>query len=422
RQESYMHYLFGVQEADWFGALCVKTGRSLLFMPRLPESYAVWMGRLKGPDEFKAKYGVDAVHYVDEMSEVLRGLAPPCLHVLHGVNTDSGLQVPHPAAPNTGIPLDMDTLFDIITEHRVIKIPEEIEIIRYANRIGSAGHVAMMRCARPGLMEYQLESTFLHHCYSTGGCRSPMFTPIAASGTNAAILHYGHAAAPNADRQTAPGDLVLMDCGCEYYVYGSDITTTWPVDGKFTPQQRHVYEAVLSAQRAVEAAMGPGVAWPDMHELAYRRILEGLMSCGVVTGGSVEELLAADIGALFMPHGLGHFLGLNTHDVGGYPPGAPPRSSRPGFRSLRTARVLQPGMVITVEPGCYFNPSLLLPALEDPDKAKYLVRDAVMSYMSVGGVRLEDNVVVTETGIERLTHVPRSPEEVEAVMAGAPWP
>ncbi|GIM05158.1 hypothetical protein Vretimale_9601 [Volvox reticuliferus] len=192
--------------------------------------------------------------------------------------------------------------------------------------------------------------------------------------------------------------------------------------GKFTPQQRVVYEAVLSAQRAVEAAMKPGTAWPDMHELAYRCILEGLMAAGVVTGGSVQELIAADIGALFMPHGLGHFLGLNTHDVGGYPLGAPPRSAKPGFRSLRTARVLQPGMVITVEPGCYFNPALLLPALEEPAQAKYLVREAVMSYMAVGGVRLEDNVLVTETGIERLTHVPRSPDEVEAVMAGAPWP
>ncbi|GIL91640.1 hypothetical protein Vretimale_9601 [Volvox reticuliferus] len=421
RQESYMHYLFGVQEAGWFGAMCVKTGRTFLFMPRLPESYAVWMGRLKGPEEFREKYGLDTVHYVDEMSDVIRRLAPPCLHVLSGVNTDSGLAVEHPAAPNSETPLEKDTLFDIITECRVIKIPEEVEIIRYANRIGSQAHVAMMRIARPGIMEYQLEATFLHCCYVTGGCRSPMFTPIAASGTNAAILHYGHAGAPN-DRQTAPGDLVLMDCGCEYYVYGSDITTTWPVDGKFTPQQRVVYEAVLSAQRAVEAAMKPGTAWPDMHELAYRCILEGLMAAGVVTGGSVQELIAADIGALFMPHGLGHFLGLNTHDVGGYPLGAPPRSAKPGFRSLRTARVLQPGMVITVEPGCYFNPALLLPALEEPAQAKYLVREAVMSYMAVGGVRLEDNVLVTETGIERLTHVPRSPDEVEAVMAGAPWP
>ncbi|GLC34339.1 hypothetical protein PLESTB_000740100 [Pleodorina starrii] len=421
RQESYMHYLFGVQECDWLGALCVKTGCSLLFMPRLPESYAVWMGRLKGPEEFKAKYGVDAVHYVDEMPDVIRGMAPPCLHVLHGVNTDSGLTVSPPQSPAENIPLETGTLYDIITECRVIKIPEEIEIIRYANVIGSAGHIAAMRSAKPGVMEYCVESAFLHHCYTAGGCRSPMFTPIAASGTNAAILHYGHAGAPN-DRQTGPGELLLLDAGCEYYVYGSDITTTWPVGGKFTPQQRVVYEAVLAAQRDVERAMKPGVAWTDMHALAYRRILEGLLAAGVVGGGSVEELLEADIGGLFMPHGLGHFLGLNTHDVGGYPPGSPARSSRPGFRSLRTSRVLQPGMVITVEPGCYFNPALLMPALQDPVKSKYLVRDAVLSYMAVGGVRLEDNVVVTESGIERLTQVPRSPEEVEAVMAGADWP
>ncbi|PNH05967.1 Xaa-Pro dipeptidase [Tetrabaena socialis] len=142
--------------------------------------------------------------------------------------------------------------------------------------------------------------------------------------------------------------------------------------------QRSVYGAVLSAQRAVLAAMKPGVAWPDMlelahrhilegldmQELAYRHILEGLAGAGLLAGGSLDDYMAADLGALFMPHGLGHFLGLDTHDVGGYPPGGPARPARPGFSRLRTARLLAAGMVITVEPGCYFNPALLLPALE----------------------------------------------------------
>ncbi|PNW81055.1 hypothetical protein CHLRE_07g342920v5 [Chlamydomonas reinhardtii] len=421
RQEAYMHYLFGVQENDWFGALCVKTGKSYLFAPRLPDSYAVWMGKLKSLEEWRAKYGVDAVHWVDEMADVIRGLQPPCLHVLHGKNTDSGLDVLPPAAPPPGIPLEQQHLFPALTECRVFKTPEEVEVIRYANAVGSAAHAAMMRSCRPGLMEYQLEATFLHHCYSQGGCRSAMYTPIAASGPNAAILHYGHAGAPN-DRQMCDGDLALLDCGCEYYVYGSDITTTWPVNGKFTPQQRGVYEAVMTAHRDVLAAMKPGVSWLSMQELAYRRILEGLAAAGLLAGGSVDDYLAAELGALFMPHGLGHFLGLNTHDVGGYPPAGPARSARPGFSRLRTARLLQPGMVITVEPGCYFNPVLLLPALEDPVQSKYLVRDVVMSYLQLGGVRLEDNVVVTEGGAESLTRVPRSVEEVERVMAGGDWP
>ncbi|GFR50247.1 hypothetical protein Agub_g12433, partial [Astrephomene gubernaculifera] len=153
---------------------------------------------------------------------------------------------------------------------------------------------------------------------------------------------------------------------------------------------------------------------------------------------AVEELLEADIGALFMPHGLGHFLGLDTHDVGGYcsspspsssttsPPTSsttcPPRPARPGFNRLRTNRTLQAGMVITVEPGCYFNPALLLPALEDKVKSRYLVRDAILAHMDMGGVRLEDNVVVTESGAESLTHVPRTPEEIETVMKGGAWP
>ncbi|KAG2491924.1 hypothetical protein HYH03_009659 [Edaphochlamys debaryana] len=421
RQEAYFHYLFGVQECDWTGAICLKTGKAMLFMPRLPESYAVWMGRLKGPEEIKAKYAVDAVHFQDEAAEVVRGLAPPCLHVLRGKNTDSGLDVKPPAPPVEGLPLEEEALFEAITECRVFKTPEEVEVIRYANRIGSEAHIAMMRAARPGLMEYQLESTFLHHCYNKGGSRSAMYTPIAASGPNAAILHYGHAAAPN-DRQMQAGDLSLLDCGCDYYLYGSDITTTWPVDGKFTPEQRAVYEAVLKAQRAVLAAMKPGVMWPDMQDLAYRVILEGLADAGLLAQGSVDDFMAAELGALFMPHGLGHFLGLNTHDVGGYPPKGPARPARPGFNRLRTARALEPGMVITVEPGCYFNPALLLPALEDPKQSRFLVRDKIMAHLNMGGVRLEDNVVITETGCESLTHVPRDPEVVEAVMAGKAWP
>ncbi|GFR50246.1 hypothetical protein Agub_g12432, partial [Astrephomene gubernaculifera] len=170
-------------------------------MPRLPDSYAVWMGRLKSPEEYRIKYGVDAVHYLDEMVEVIRGMGPPsCLHVLRGRNTDSDLPVGPPAPPLEGVPLETDTLFDVLTECRVTKIPEEIEIIRYVNKIGSEGHIAMMRACRPGVMEYQLESTFLHHCYSRGGCRTYSYIPIAASGPNGAILHYGHAGAPNGRR------------------------------------------------------------------------------------------------------------------------------------------------------------------------------------------------------------------------------
>lgn len=421
KQEAYVHYLFGVQQEDAAGAICVNTGRTTLFVPRLPDSYAVWMGRLATLDELRDKYGVDAVHWAEDAGEVLARMKPACLHVLKGENTDSGAKVEPPASPLPGVTLEEDTLLHVLNECRVFKTPEEVAIIRYANQVGARGHVAMMRATRPGAMEYGLESEFLHTCYSGGGCRSAMYVPIIASGPNGAILHYGHAGAPN-DRQITPDDLILADCGCEYYQYGSDITTTFPASGRFSARQAAIYGAVLAAQRAVLAAMKPGVSWTDMQTLAYQEILTGLEAAGVVAGGTVEQYLEAELGGLFMPHGLGHFLGINTHDVGGYPPEGPARSARPGYRSLRTARLLQPGMVITVEPGCYFNPTLLLPALENPAQSKYLVREAVIAHLDLGGVRLEDNVVVTEDGCESLTHVPRSVEDVEAVMAGGAWP
>lgn len=138
--------------------------------------------------------------------------------------------------------------------------------------------------------------------------------------------------------------------------------------------------------------------------------------------GSIDEMMDEDLGAVFMPHGLGHFLGLDTHDVGGYLAGHPGRIQRPGLNKLRTARLLEVGMVITVEPGCYFNPALLLPAFKDPKKSKYMVVDRIKSFIGMGGVRIEDNCVITEFGIENLTVVPRSVADIELVMSGGQWP
>jgi Xaa-Pro dipeptidase len=197
--------------------------------------------------------------------------------------------------------------------------------------------------------------------------------------------------------------------------------STFPVDGRFTPLQAGVYGAVLSAQRAVLAAAAPGVAWPEMHVLAERHILAGLREAGLLRG-DVEAMLAAGLGGTFMPHGVGHLLGLDTHDVGGYPAGAPPRPEGPGRSRLRTARLLEPRMVLTVEPGCYFNDYLLDKAEADASLSPFLVPSALAACRGMGGVRLEDNVVVTDTGVESLTRVPRDIADVERVMAGAAWP
>eukprot|EP01106_Pelomyxa_sp_JSP_P004721 TRINITY_DN1750_c0_g1_i1.p1 TRINITY_DN1750_c0_g1~~TRINITY_DN1750_c0_g1_i1.p1 ORF type:complete len:270 (+),score=78.48 TRINITY_DN1750_c0_g1_i1:34-843(+) len=267
------------------------------------------------------------------------------------------------------------------------------------------------------MMEYELESLFLHHAYSRFGCRHSGYTPICGSGPNSAVLHYGHAGAPN-DRQMLDGDLVLVDMGAEYHCYDGDVTCTFPVNGKFTPDQRDVYESVLAAMRAVEAAMKPGILWPDMHKLANRVICEQLKEKGFLTG-DVDAMLKAHIGALFMPHGLGHLLGLDTHDVGGYPKGTK-RSTDPGICRLRCARVLKPGMILTVEPGIYFNSFLLEPAFANPAQAPFLVKEKLTKFLGFGGVRIEDDVLVTETGADVLSNnLPRSCAEIEAFMKAA---
>ncbi|KAK9848336.1 hypothetical protein WJX84_000611 [Apatococcus fuscideae] len=422
RQESFFHYLFGVEEEDYFGAIDLRSSRTILFMPRLPEAYAVWMGHIHGPEHMKHRYAVDDVFYTEDMQAKLAELKPPTLHVLLGVNSDSGSETQ--AASFQGIDqfqVDKESLFSILAECRVRKTPEELAVLKYANKIGSAAHVEVMRQCQPGMMEYGLESTFLHSCYLGGGCRHTPYTPICASGPSGHVLHYGHAGAPNS-RQVQDGDFCLLDMGCEYYRYGSDITCSFPANGKFTADQRVIYEAVLSAHAAVLAEMRPGIAWPEMQLLAERHILGGLKNGGFLKG-DVSEMVEARVGALFMPHGLGHLLGIDTHDIGGYLPHTPPRPTAPGLKSLRTARILEENMVITVEPGCYFNPALLEPAMAESEaRSKFLINHKIQHCMDFGGVRIEDDVIVTANGCQSMTIVPRSVHDIESVMAGGSWP
>lgn len=288
-------------------------------------------------------------------------------------------------------------------------------MLKYSNKVSSDAHKAVMRHIKDGMREYQLESVFLHHCYYEGGCRHPSYTCICATGPNGSVLHYGHSAAPN-DRILRDGDMCLFDMGAEYHCYCADITVCFPVSGVFTEDQKIVYNSVLDAQRTVEKTMKPGVNWVDMHKLAERSILSGLLKGGVLQNGAVDDFMNEHLGAVFMPHGLGHLIGLDTHDVGGYPDGGPERPAEPGVKKLRTARVLEAGMCVTVEPGLYFINVLLDAALADPAKAKYFNVDVLKRFRNTGGVRLEDDVHVTQDGCEVLTEVPRTVEEIEAFM------
>ena len=251
-------------------------------------------------------------------------------------------------------------------------------------------HVEVMRACKPGMMEYQLESLFQHHTYTHGGCRHMSYTCICACGPNANILHYGHAGRPNS-RLLTSSDIALLDMGAEYHCYASDITCSYPVSGQFTDDQRRVYEAVLSAQVSILSKLKPGVSWLEMHREAEREVLKGLIKCDVLTTGdaesldtAIEEMLEADLGAIFMPHGMGHLIGIDTHDVGGYAAGTPERSPRPGLRKVRTARLMEEGMVLTVEPGCYFIDPLLDMALSNDKQKKYFNTERLKDFRGFG--------------------------------------
>lgn len=471
RQESYFHYLFGVKEPDYWGAIDVDSGRTVLFVPRLPKEYATIMGRILSREEIAASYHVEECRYVDELEQYILDLQSSSLsaskevtdqpvelvvvYLMEGRNSDSGnlYEAPTSSLPaslldlssstnininiNININMNTTTLFSILAECRVIKSQQELDLMRHVAELSSEAHVEVMRRTKPGMTEWQLEALFRHHTYYYHGCRNIGYTPICACGPSSAVLHYGHAGAPNS-RTILANDMCLLDMGTEYHCYGSDITCSFPADGLFDAKnQKIVYEGVLQAQKDVLEMLKPGVDWVECHCAAERAIVKAMMLLGAVVlppldntknttnnndADRLEDAIHRRLGAVFMPHGLGHFIGIDTHDVGGYLLGHPPRSSLPGLKSLRTSRIMQRGMVVTVEPGCYFIDHLLDEALKDEVLSQYLVEDVLNNMRGSGGVRLEDVILITEEGCDNFTRCPRTVEEVEHVMAGGKWP
>eukprot|EP01130_Rhizamoeba_saxonica_P008104 TRINITY_DN3276_c0_g1_i1.p1 TRINITY_DN3276_c0_g1~~TRINITY_DN3276_c0_g1_i1.p1 ORF type:complete len:481 (-),score=111.42 TRINITY_DN3276_c0_g1_i1:45-1487(-) len=415
RQEEFFQYLFGVKEPDCFGAILVNSAESILFVPRHPDFYATWLGPIHPTDVIKEQYEVDHCYYTDEIAETLKKFGVNNLYLLQGVNTDS--HTTHEPAKFEGIEdfeQNLTDLYDRLVECRVCKSGKEIDLMRFVCRLSAEAHCEVMKRCKPGMFEYQLEAIFKHYAFEHGGCRNVGYTCICGSGPHAAYLHYGHAAEPN-NKQIEEGDVCLLDMGAEYHCYGADITRTYPMSGVWTDDQKEVYTIVLRSADAVMNAIKPGVNYKDMHMLSERVMLEGMVEFGFLVG-DVQEMMDAHLASIFMPHGLGHLLGLCTHDVGGYPPGVE-RSERPGLRSLRLGRDLKEGMVLTIEPGLYFNLFTLPPAFDDPKLSKFLVKEKLDKFMDFGGVRIEDNVVVTSNGCENLSgFAPRTIEEIEQFM------
>lgn len=411
--ESFSFHVSGITETNFVLIIEIDTEAVHVFVPAVNDILKTFLIPLT-PEYIEATYGYKG-YLNSSIGEVLRSIAPSCIYINRGTNTDSGAELPssYLMLPEfEGYKIDDSILYKAFVLARSVKLPEEVEIIRRVVKASSQAHVEAMKNCKPGIYEYSLAGTFRGYI-STNYGYIYSFCPISASGNNSAVLHY-----PSMNQLINDGDMVLCDMGGSGYGWVSDIACTFPANGKFTDKQAGIYNLVLKANRAVINTMKPGTEWTDMHLLAEKIIIEGLIDLGILVG-DVEEIQAKRIGAVFFPHGLGHLLGHDVHDVGGYICGHS-RSSEPGLKCLRTRRVLEENMVITVEPGCYFIDFAIDSALNNPDTQRHF-GDSINLYRGFGGVRIEDDVLVTRDGAEILTDVPRTVTQIEAAIQGFDW-
>ncbi|MEK7836034.1 MAG: aminopeptidase P N-terminal domain-containing protein [Pseudomonadota bacterium] len=391
RYDSYFYYLTGFPEPE--AVLVLVAGdpvRSILFCRDKDAEREIWDGFRYGLERARTQFHFDECHSISELDTLLPKLLAdqPALHchlgsdgrwdervlqALNAVRAQARTGVTAPAAI-----YDVRVLLD---EMRLLKDAHELAIMRRAAQISTDAHRRAMCAVKPGRAEYEIEAELLHE-FRRRGAQAPAYTSIVAGGANACVLHY-----VSNDAVLNAGDLLLIDAGCELDGYAADITRTFPVSGRFTPAQRDVYQMVLAAQGAAIAAVRPGAAWTAPHDAALRVLAQGLIDFGLCQG-SVDKVLEAGDYKRFYMHRTGHWLGLDVHDAGDY--------KRDG-----QWRELKPGMVLTVEPGCYIR------------------GDDVPAQFANTGIRIEDDVLVTASGNEVLTHAaPKSVQDIEALMRG----
>jgi Xaa-Pro dipeptidase len=316
KQDSWFNYLFGAKESGCYATIEIASYKTTLFIPRLTPEYEIWCGKIHPPSYFKDLYDVDEVLYVEDLTSYFNKVLPKSvndakIYLLEGVNSDSGIKSKPATFENDSLfdsYKDTTSLFNCLATARVTKSELEIIAMRYCALVASNAHVEVMRTAKEGMHEYELEAKFLYEIYRNGGCRRAAYNSICACGPNGAILHYGHANAPN-DRKLKISDMALLDMGAEYHGYVSDITCSFPIAGTFSDDQKVIYQSVLNAQRAVLELMKPGVEWPQCHLAAEKEILTGLAAAGILVNGSVDDFIDCNLGATFFPHGLGHIIG-----------------------------------------------------------------------------------------------------------------
>ncbi|GAP91085.1 putative xaa-pro dipeptidase protein [Rosellinia necatrix] len=406
RQRRAFMYLTGADIADGAFIYDIETDKSTLFIPPVDPDSVIWSGLPLSAEDALAKYDVDAVLPTTEMNPMLAKFgATSTKSTVFAIADRVSSSVAFVGFGGT----DLSILSEAIDECRVIKDDYEVALIRKANQISGVAHRAVLENVRKSQNEYELEGVFIGNCIRQGA-KKQAYPSIVASGRSAATLHYVHN-----DKDLQGKDLLLLDAGAEWQTYASDITRTFPISGRFTEQSRAIYEIVLQMQLDCIAMLKDGVWWDDVHVRAHEVAIDGLLSLGILKGDR-KEILEARTSTAFLPHGLGHYLGMDTHDTGGHPNYSDPD---PMFRYLRVRRNLPAGSVITVEPGIYFCEFIIRPYLNDPKHSKYIDENVLNNYWDVGGVRIEDNLLITKDGSINLTDTVKDPDEIEKIISSS---
>jgi Xaa-Pro aminopeptidase len=392
-QNSDLHYLSGFPEPESVVVLIPNRpeGEFVLFCRERDRAREIWDGYRCGPEQANERFNTDDAFPIGDIDDILPGLIEGRERVYYSMGRhpdfDSQMldwlrtirsHVKIGATP----PNEFVDLNHLLHDLRLFKSKAEIKLMQASGKISAQAHIKAMQICKPGMYEYQLEATIVHH-FLMNGAQAPAYNSIVGGGANGCILHY-----VENDAVLRNGDLVLIDAGCEFNGYAADITRTFPVNGTFTNEQKAIYQIVLDAQKAAIDISVPGTRWNEPFDLTKRIITQGLVDLGLLLG-DIDELIEAEAYKEFYMHTAGHWIGLDVHDVGDYKVGGEPR-------------VLEPGMALTVEPGIYIA----------PDNLKV---DAKWRGI---GIRIEDDIVVTKTGNINLTKsVPKEIDEIEALMA-----
>ncbi|MGB5602920.1 MAG: Xaa-Pro aminopeptidase [Gammaproteobacteria bacterium] len=391
RQDSDFYYLSGFPEPESVIVLVpgLAQGQFILFVRDRDKNKETWNGRRYGPEGAVEQFAADEAHPITELEDILPDLMEHCESVYYtmGLNPEFDKHVMNcvnnlrsKARGGTHVPYEFVSLDYLLHDMRLYKHRDELRLMRKAAKISVQAHIDTMKVCKPGMYEYQLEAELLYHFNQQGAGWA--YQSIVGGGANSCILHY-----TENNQVLNDGDMVLIDAGAEYKGYAADITRTYPVNGRFTVPQKEIYELVLEAQQAAFKQVKPGNHWNDPHEAAVRVLTRGMVELGLLKG-NVRSLIKEEKYSKFYMHRTGHWLGMDVHDVGDY-------------KVDDEWRLLEQGMVLTVEPGLYIPAGIR----------------GVKRWWDIG-VRIEDDVAVTRDGHEILTAgLPRTCDEIEAVMA-----